>query len=101
MRELNTCDTKVPYYSWREALLAAEDQRKKFGTCLKPYPCRVNKGHYHLTHANPAQRKGHGNLKRYRRCPWCKQIYRRYNFNDQWKHFDKRCLKLNKEQQKR
>lgn len=93
MRKFNVCTTKVPYASFLEAELAAHDIDLKDGGKLAPYRCDTNPRHYHLAHTDPKQSKGLGRVKKYRRCPWCKQIYRRHNLNDQWAHFNKRCLK--------
>jgi hypothetical protein len=82
---MSPCDTKVLYDTEFEAEVAAAKHR----TAMEVYKCGT---HYHLTHADPTKRIGHGNPDRYRRCPHCKLIYQRTNSIQSERHFNGQCL---------
>lgn len=84
---MNVCDTKVLYDTEFEATIAAAKHR----TEMVIYKCGR---HYHLTHANPKKRIGLGGTRKFRRCPFCKQIYGRKSVKAHQLHLKGDCLKI-------
>lgn len=84
---MNVCDTKVLYDTEFEATVAAAKHR----TDMIPYQCGR---HWHLTHADPRKRLGHGGAKKFRRCPSCKQIYNRRDTKAHQQHFKGECIQI-------
>lgn len=68
---MKSCDTKKFYDTEFEAEIAAAKFEGVTGAMMVPYKCGR---HFHITHADPDQRRGYGI---YWRCPRCKQIIKR------------------------
>lgn len=83
--EVSICNTKVFYDTEFEATIAAA----KHDTLMEPYKCGTCSG-YHLTHRFPAQRRGYGS--RAKRCPNCKQLFRKDDSSARRHHYRGRCL---------
>lgn len=57
---VQVCKSKVKYYNAVSAERARKVLSKEYKTEFTAYRCGDSR-HYHLTHANPLERIGHGN----------------------------------------
>lgn len=69
---LTVCQTKRSFDTEFEATIQAARIEGKFNEEMEPYQCGT---HWHITHSNPAQRRGVG--KDYSRCSHCESIFKR------------------------
>lgn len=60
IRAAYVCKSKVKYHTLKSAERAQKALSVGYGTQFQVYRCGTSK-HYHLTHANPSERIGHGN----------------------------------------